>query len=403
MGTLTARKAETVGPGRYHDGDGLYLEVTPGGSRSWIYRYQLKGKRQHMGLGSWDGGIRLAEAREARDEARKLVRRGIDPIEARDAARSAAARPVRSIPTFGEAADLFMKTKGANWSEATLTLWKRGLEKYAAPIRSIPVDELTTEDVLGVLEPLWKSTNKTARDLRARIEAVMDAAKARGQVPRDRMNPAEWRGNLKHLLPDFTNDVKHHDSLPYERVPELMALLKARGTPGALALMFVILTGVRTKEALHAKVDEFDLDAAIWTIPGDRMKMRKPHRVPLSPVALAIAEKMIKQTRSDWVFYGRIPGKPLSPASLLKVLAHLGWKDGVTGHGFRSSFRTWADEQTSFPVEAKEMALAHTVGDATQQAYARSDLLEQRRELMEAWAVFCIDATAAEPVKRRRR
>ena len=298
---------------------------------------------------------------------------------------------VATTPTFGELADQIVSSLESGWrNDKHRKQWRMTLTRYAAPLRDKPVDTISVEHVLGVLMPLWTTRPATASRLRGRIEKVLDAATARGL--RAGVNPAVWRGNLDHLLPRSKRLAKvHHAALPFNEVPAFVSELSVQGSVVARALTFVILTGVRSGEALGARWDEIDLVTKVWTIPAARMKAGRAHRVPLSTPALALLRDMEQQRSGDLIFPGQRPGKPLSSAVFLKLLRRMG-RQNITAHGFRSAFRDFAGEQTNFPREVAEEALAHFVGDATERAYRRSDALEKRRELMQCWGEFCTGA-----------
>lgn len=382
---LSARAVATVGPGRHADGDGLYLSVTSDASgerRRWLLFFTMNGKRREMGLGS-AREVSLAQARELAAAARQKVREGIDPIAARDA------EPV-TVPTFGDMADAFIKTMEPQFrNEKHRYQWRQTLgDDYCAAIRTKPVDLITTEDVLSVLKPIWSTKPETASRLRGRIERVLNAAKAKGY--RSGENPAAWRGHLANLLPKRHKLTRgHHAAMPYADVPGFLALLRARHGVAALALEFTILTAARSGEVRHATWREFDLEAGIWTVPAVRMKAGRIHRVPLVPRALLILQEMAKlgADPNGLIFPGAKPGRPMSDMTMGAVLRRM--KVDVATHGFRSSFRDWCGEETSFPREIAEAALAHVVGDETERAYRRGDALEKRRKLMDAWASFC--------------
>lgn len=380
---LTARAAATTKPGRYGDGRGLYLVVSETGARKWVFRFIFGSRVTEMGLGN--AAVSLAQAREKAAEARKLVAAGVNPIEARRAANRMAA----GKPTFGEMADAFLEAKSSEWrNDKHRAQWKMTLEEYAKPLRALPVDRVDTEAVLGVLQPIWQAKPETAARLRGRIETVLDAARAKGHIPRNEANPARWRGHLDKLLPKRQKLSRgHHAALPYSGVPEFIGKLREREAIAALALEFTILTAARSGEALGARWSEIDFDAKVWTVPAARMKAGREHRVPLSSPALAILGKLSEANSGDFVFPGQRPEKALSGMAMEMMLRRM--KINVTVHGFRSSFRDWAGETTSFPREIAEAALAHVAGDATERAYRRGDALEKRRGLMEAWAEFC--------------
>jgi integrase len=378
---LTARAAATTKPGRHGDGRGLWLVVSPSGARKWVFRFTYCGRVTEMGLGGH--GTTLAQAREKAAEARKLIAAGRNPIDARREAERVAAEK----PTFGQCADALLEAKASEWrNEKHRQQWAMTLETY---LRGLPVDEIDTEAVLGVLQPLWRTTPETASRLRGRIEAVLDAARAKGYIPRNEANPARWRGHLDKLLAKRQKLTRgHHAAMAFDDVPEFIGKLRDRQTTAALALEFLILTAARSGEVLGARWAEFDLEGKVWGIPAARMKAGCEHRVPLSGRALAIIEELAKGKVGEFVFAGQKAGKPLSGMAMEMMLRRMK-VDDVTVHGFRSAFRDWCGEATSFPRELAEAALAHVSGDATERAYRRGDALDKRRGLMEAWANFC--------------
>jgi integrase len=388
-GKLHKLSARTVAgltrPGRHSDGGGLYLFISRDSKalrRRWVFRFTWAGKIREMGLGPVNG-VSLAEARKLAAAARNEAANGRDPIEARDAARRAS----QGRKTFGECAVALVTAKQSEWRNVKhRRQWRVTLETYCVPIWAMPVDEVDTEAVLAVLRPLWQTRTETASRLRGRIEAVLDAAKAQGL--RQGENPARWRGHLDKLLPKRGKLSRgHFAAMPYGEVPAFMAALRERESFAAIALEFTILTAARSGEVLGAHWDEIDLDAKVWTIPAARMKAAREHRVPLPSRALAILAGLAGAKTSEHVFSGQRPGKPLSPASLKMVLRRIGVD--ATVHGFRSAFRDWAGNETHYPRELAEAALAHVIGDKAEQAYRRSDALEKRRALMEAWAAYC--------------
>lgn len=265
--------------------------------------------------------------------------------------------------------------------------WQMTLRTYAAPLRPKPVDTITTEDVLAVLKPIWTEKPETASRLRGRIEKVLDAAKAKGR--RDGENPARWRGHLDHLLPKPLKLTRgHHAAMPYEQVPSFLAELRKREASAALALEFCILTAARSGEALGLRRSEIDFEKKVWTVPASRMKAGREHRVPLSARAFAIAKELARAHSGEFLFVGQSRNKHLSNMAMDMMLRRMK-QDDVTVHGFRSSFRDWAGNVSTFPREVTETALAHVIGDKAEQAYRRSDALEKRRKLMDAWAAFC--------------
>jgi len=395
-GKLTARAAATTKPGRYGDGAGLYLVVSESGARKWVFRFSFAGKVTEMGLGSADS-VTLAEAREKALEARRTVAAGRNPIEARRTAISA----VTTKPTFGAVADALIAAKESEWrNDKHRAQWRMTLETYAAPLRPRPVDEIDTEAVLGVLKPIWQEKPETASRLRGRIEAVLDAAKAQGL--RSGENPAAWRGHLSHLLPKRGVLKRgHHAAMDYGAVPAFLAQLRERDATAALALEFCILTATRSSETLGTRWSEIDMAARVWTVPAARMKAARAHRIPLPDRAMDILEKLFEARSGDFVFPGQRADKPLSNMAMEMVLRRMKLED-VTVHGFRSAFRDWAGNETSFPREIAEAALAHVIGDKAEQAYRRGDALEKRRALMAAWASHCEAASTGNVVALRK-
>jgi integrase len=328
--------------------------------------------------------VSLAQARDKARDARKMLEAGKNPIEAkRQAAIIEAGKP-----TFGAVADALIAAKESEWrNEKHRAQWRMTLENYAAPLRSRPVDEIDTGAVLAVLTPLWQGKPETASRLRGRIEAVLDAAKAQGH--RMGENPAAWRGHLSHLLPKRGKLTRgHHAAMAYDGVSAFVARLREREALAAMALEFCILTAARSGEVLGARWSEIDLAAKVWTVPAERMKAAREHRIPLSDGAFVILEKLSKAKTGEFVFPGQRANKPLSSMAMEMVLRRMK-QGGVTVHGFRSAFRDWAGNETSFPREIAEAALAHVIGDKAEQAYRRGDALEKRRALMDAWAAHC--------------
>ena len=381
MGRLTARKVETVKPGVYVDGQGLRLVVGATGTRKWVFRFMRRGRSQEMGLGGSD--VSLAMARERAADARRTLAAGRNPI---DAARLAQV----GQPTFGQVADEFVAAKQSEWRNGKhRAQWNMTLQRYCGPLRALPVDEIDTAAVLEILKPLWTRVPETASRLRGRIETVLDAARARGLIGPNEANPARWRGHLDKLLPKRQKLTRgHHAAMPFADVPQFMVSLQKRDAVTALALEFVILTAARSGEALGARWAEIDFQNAIWTVPAARMKAGRTHRVPLSRRALVIIKKLHAARTGEFIFPGQRPDKPLSGMAMEMILRRMK-ADGATVHGFRSSFRDWCGEVSTFPREVAEAALAHVAGDATERAYRRGDALEKRRELMEAWGAYC--------------
>jgi integrase len=386
---LTVRQCETLGAGMHADGGGLYLRVSPTDARSWIFRYTLGGKRRDMGLGNYPLRT-LAAARLKAEEAARTVLDGGDPLDAKVEQRAAAAKARIKLKTFEEAARQYIETHKAAWSNPKHAWqWTRSLEMFAFPtLGSIPVAEISASHVLDALKPIWGEKTTTASRVRGRIELVIGSAIADG-TREDTRNPATW-SLLKHLLPKPGKiaTVEHLAAAAIDDMPGLYAKISAVDTMAAQALRFTILTASRTNEALGATWDEIDLGARLWTIPGDRMKAGRPHRVPLSDAAMAILREMAKVRIGDYVFQGQKAGQPLGGLALLRTLSRLGRAD-LTAHGFRSTFRDWCAERTDAPSEVAEMALAHVVGNKVEAAYRRGDMFEKRRELANRWAQFC--------------
>jgi len=381
-------------PGMYADGGGLYLQVTGPEARSWVYRYARGGRTRYMGLGSLNA-VSLSEARTRAAEARRLTSAGIDPIGEREGQRAARRAEAARQVTFQDAAEAFIRAHKAGWRNAKhADQWRNTLATYAYPvIGTLPVQQIDSGLVVRVLEPIWTTKTETASRLRQRIEAVLDAATARGQ--RTGENPARWRGHLDSLLPARAKvqRVRHHPALPYAELGAFMAGLRKQQGLAARAMELLILTATRTTECIAARWSEFNLDEKLWTLPAERIKAGREHRIPLAPAAVALLRKLAEAKVNEFVFPGR-PGKPLSNGALLALLKRMKRAD-LTAHGFRSTFRDWAAEQTNYPREVAEMALSHAISDKVEAAYRRGDLLEKRRRLMEAWASYAAAKPAA--------
>jgi integrase len=380
----------------------LYLQISVGKRgnrrRSWIFRYTLRGRKpRDMGLGSLDD-VSLKEVRETARQYRKLVKDGIDPIDARNSRVAKNLAASATVMTFDQAAANYVRRHAARWrNTAYATQVPNSLKRYASPVLGrLPVSDIKTADVMRVLEPIWHEKPETANRVRGRIEAILNWAAVSGY--RTGENCARWRGHLDHLLParDKVRAVKHQPALPYAAMPGFMVELRARNGMAALALEFAILTGVRTADVRDAKHADIDRSARMWTIPAFS-KTAREHRVPLSTAALAVFDNARKITKeiggsvrtSELAFPNDVTGDRLSENALLAVLRRLGRKGEMTTHGCRASFRAWAQEQTNFPWELAEMALGHTVGDKVERAYARGDALKKRYAIMEAWAQYC--------------
>ncbi|OLP52604.1 integrase [Rhizobium rhizosphaerae] len=382
LNKLSARAVTAIKkPGRHGDGGGLYLVVDKSGARRWVFLYRRDDRLREMGLGGLNA-VTLARARELAAEARANLQAGVDPIEAK---RNA---PV-AVPTFGEEADDFIDAMAPQFRNAKhLDQWKMTLKVYAAPLRAKPVDRIATADILEVLKPIWLTKPETASRVRGRIERVLDAAKAKGH--RTGENPAVWRGHLANLLPKRRKLSRgHHAAMPYEDLPAFLADLRTRDGIAARALEFTILAAARSGETFGATWREINLEAALWVIPADRMKAGREHRVPLTARAIEILTELsaLNAGPDTYVFPGQREGRPLSVMAMDMLLRRM--NVDFTVHGFRSSFRDWAGEETAFPREVAEAALAHVVGDQTERAYRRGDALEKRRKLMVAWANYC--------------
>jgi integrase len=382
----------------YADGGGLYLQVTPGAkdhcSKSWLFRYASGNRKErYMGLGSFDV-VSLAEAREKAAECRKLRDQGKDPIETRSAQRATAAAERVKAMTFDQCAERYIAAHRAGWRNPKhAAQWQTTLATYVSPtFGPLPVHAVDVGLVIKVLEPIWSTKPETASRVRGRIEAVLDWAAARGF--RDADNPARWKGRLDKLLPrpSKVRAVQHHAALPYREIGAFTRLLRDRPATAARALEFAILTAARTGEVLRASWSEIDLKTKIWTVPANRMKSGREHRVPLSDAALAVLEQMNSLRQNDRIFPGD-RRETLSDMALLMLLRRMNRSD-LTAHGFRSTFRDWAAERTNFPSEVVEMALAHAVSDKVEAAYRRGDLFEKRRKLMDAWASYCARSEA---------
>ncbi len=387
-------------PGVLIDGKGLRLRVTTNAKtkslrKSWVLRLTVKGGPvREIGLGSADT-LPLADARKKAGKMVELAREGIDPLFHRDTERAAKAAEAARAMTFKECAEAYIAAHEPGWKNPKhRQQWRNTLQSYAYPVfGAVGVARVDQAMVMRVLDPIWKKKTETASRLRGRIEAVLDWAAVRGA--RTGENPARWRGHLQKALPARAKiqKVKHHAALPFAELPAFMGALRAMNGDSARALEFAILTATRTNETLKARWSEIDLKAKVWSIPSDRMKAGREHRVPLTAAALIVLDGIRKaHPKSDWVFAGAGRAKTLSSMSLLMTLRRMSRAD-LTAHGFRSTFRDWAAETTNFPREAAESALAHTIGDRVEAAYRRGDLFEKRRKLMSAWADYCGSST----------
>lgn len=368
-------------PGMHADGGGLYLRITPAGSRTWAFVYQWQGARKQISLGPC-AVVSLGDARDRRDEARRKVASGIDP--------AATAIEVEDAVTFGQAAEALIDSLEHSWKNPKhRQQWRNTLKTHCAAMWDKRVDAIETKHVVDALTPIWVATPETAVRLRGRIERVLDAAKVKGQRSGD--NPARWRGHLEVILSGRKKRgaVKHHPALPYPDTPAFVRSLKGHFSMAARALEFLILTAARTNEVLGMTWSEVDLEAKLWIVPADRMKMGVEHRVPLSPAAVIVLEAMrvFGDDPDAFVFPGRKPGSKLSNMAMEMLLRRMN-ADTITVHGFRSTFRDCVDEKTETPREIAEAALAHQVGSEVERAYRRGDALAKRRVLMDAWGEF---------------
>jgi integrase len=392
---LTAAKVQRLkAPGMYPDGAGLYLQVTGENAKSWLLRYSLRGKSREMGLGSLRK-VSLAEARRKAADCHKLLEGHIDPIEHRNAARTAAALATAKTITFKEAAARYisMRSKGLKNTKHAAQ-WGTTIATYAEPVLGkLPVRDITVGLVHRVLEPIWTTKPETAGRVRGRIEKILGWAKVNNY--REGENPARWRDNLDQLLPKLSEvrKVKHHPALPYAELPEFMQKLRQVEGPAARALEFTILTAARTEEVILARPQEVASRDKLWTAPPEHMKLKREHLVPLCDWAIGLlggaSESYLFPSPSH-------PDKHLSNMAMLMVLDRMGYGH-VTVHGFRSTFKDWARDRTRFENYVSEASLAHASGDKIEAAYARSAVLDKRRKLMEAWAKFCASDVAVQP------
>jgi integrase len=387
--SLSVRQARRRG--LYGDGGGLFLQVSESGAKSWVFRFKKADRLRVMGLGPAHT-ITLAEARDRARECRKLRLDGIDPIEARRAERAQAKLDAAKAVTFAECADAYITAHKAGWRNPKhAAQWPATLATYVNPtFGELPVQAIDTALVTRVMEPIWTKKPETASRVRGRIESILDWATARGY--RQGENPARWRGHLENLLPrrSKVRRVEHHAALPYSELSAFMLALRQQEGVAARALEFTILTAARTGEVIGARWEEINIAERMWSVPAERMKAGREHRVPLCGKALEIVEEM-RAIGGNFIFPGGKRGKPLSNMAMTMLLRRMGHGD-QTVHGFRSTFRDWAAERTNFPAEVAEMALAHAVTDKVEAAYRRGDLFEKRRALAEAWAKFCATA-----------
>lgn len=370
-------------PGQHHDGAGLYLEIAKSGAKRWTYIFRFGGKRCQKGFGVVPE-VSLQQARAKRLEAEAMIREGINPIHAgKDVA------PDQVPATFGAVALDYIASQEAGWKNPKhRQQWPNTLRTYAKSIWDSPIHEIGVTDVQNILKPIWHKKAETAKRVRGRIEKVLGAATVLGL--RSGHNPAAWGGNLEHLLGKQRKGPKRHQpAMPYADVPPFLTALRGQQGTAAQALELLIHTATRTSEVLKARWSEFDLANQVWTIPAERMKAGKVHRVPLTPQVMKLLEGLPRQ--QSFLFPGQSKGKPLSNMAMLMLLRRMEIED-VTIHGFRSSFRDWCGECTNEPREIAEMALAHEVGNEVERAYCRGDALDKRRKLMEQWSDYLVGA-----------
>jgi integrase len=413
LNKLSAKFVETVTkPGRYADGGGLYLQVSKakdGVTKSWLFRYMRGGSTSRaMGLGAvstrhGDGYTTLVKARQKRTKAREMLESGIDPLQSKRAGQTAERLEKARLITFAQCAEQYIDAHQAGWKGAKHARdWRGSLSKHAYPIiGGLPVAAIDLVLTKKVLEPIWKTKTKTAVDVRSRIELVLNWAKIHGY--RDGENPARWKGHLENVLPKPSKvaKVKHLTAMPYADVPAFMVALREKTVVGARALEWTILSAARSEETLAAEWSEIDIGKKIWTIPASRMKADADHRVPLTGRMLEILKSMPRGGK--YVFPGQTPSKRASGAVMWFLLRSM-TSSGETVHGFRSSFRDWAAEQTAYPSDVIEMALAHTIANKVEAAYRRSDLFEKRQRLMADWTAYCVEKSATRnnvtPIRR---
>lgn len=397
---LSAKEVEKLKtPGWHGDGGGLWLRIFNDGSRRWIFTWERNKRRREMGLGA-AADVTLATARQKAEAALGLLAEGIDPLDARREEEEAEATRVAeeaaaqiTTPLFGAFAETYIDNHEEGWKNAKhRQQWRNTITTHASAILLKPVDEITSDDVVDILRPIWRSTPETAGRLRGRIENILDAAKASKHIASPWENPARWRGNLIHLLPrrKKKSQVRHHPAMPFEHLPAFIGRLRARPALAARALEITILCATRTNETLCATWREVDFEERVWTVPAERMKMGVEHRIPLSEPAFKIFQDLAKGSNCDpdaYVFAGQKMGKPLSQMSMTMVLRRMKFGH-YTVHGMRSSFRDYIGDMTGHPEAIVEQALAHQIGDETTRAYRRGDAFLKRQRLMKDWATY---------------
>jgi integrase len=396
---LTAKKVErTKTPGRYRCGlvRGLYLQISDNGAKSYVLRFERHGRERMMGLGS-ASDFSLKEARDRARAARQLLADGIDPLDQKHTDRAAAKLTAARRLTFADAAKRYFDQNEKRWRSAShREEFLRSLEAYAYPvIGGTDVAVIEIADILHILEPIWPTKTTTADRVRARIAAVLDWCVVRGHRPPG-ANPAAWKGHLDQVLPPVRKvaPVAHHPAMDYRQVPQFVAKLRQLGGVAAKALQFLILTAGRAGEIANATWDEIDFDGETWIIPAERMKGHREHRVPLTQAALDLLRELPRDTGNPYVFIGARSGAALNKMAMTDVMTRLGQHGVITIHGFRSSFSNFAHEQTAHASHTIEISLAHQVGNETERAYRRSDMVAKRRQLMEQWSKFCMSPPA---------
>ncbi|CAE6838003.1 Prophage integrase IntA [Paraburkholderia aspalathi] len=385
------RVAKEVAPGHYSDGGGLYMQIADSGARSWVFRFKLGGRVREMGLGPLSR-VSLGEARKLAAEYRDMVRELIDPILAR---REQQRRQLLDISsdanlTFREAAEAFIRVQEPHWrNRKHVQQWRNTLSRYAYPvIGEVRVRDIDTAMIVRILQPIWTKKAETARRVRGRIKAILDAETVMGH--RTGSNPARYVDHLQLVLPRSKkrSQVRHHPALPWEDIPAFVRELEQRPRRAARVLHLLILTATRTNEVRFARPEEFDLDSRVWSIPGDRTKSGRPLRVPLCERAVEIVRSALPKAKYGYLFPGCKEGRPLSNMAMLILLKRMS-RHGITVHGFRSTFRDWVAECTEYPDSLAEEALAHVIVSQTVAAYRRRDQLERRRLMMEDWGRYC--------------
>ena len=388
--TLTAIEVNRLSDPGFHavgGQPGLMLKIKPTGSKQWVLRYMLAGNRRDMGLGGFPA-VTLAQARERARAQRELIFQGVDPVEQRRQRQAELQAEAETRITVAKAWAEYWRDKSAGLTAATRRHWENSFRRYALPaLGSMVVSDVELRHVEAALRPIWETRTVTASKLRGRLEALFSWATVKGYREGD--NPARWASGLKELLPAPSRvaNSKHHRALDIDTAPEFMQELAGFGSTAARCLELVILTGVRSGEGRAARWEQFDLQAGVWSIPAEQMKMKRDHVVPLPDAAITLLEGL-RGDQSEGLVFPNQQGRKLSDMALLKVLRDMNWADKTTVHGFRATFKSWSVERTDIPDFVSEMALAHSVGDNIMKAYQRSDLLAKRRRLMREWAAF---------------